>query len=39
MLNGVDLDATQDDKFLTFLNLAEGAISEDELADWIRERI
>jgi death-on-curing protein len=38
ILNGVDLDATQDDKFLTFLNLAEGAISEEELADWIRKR-
>ena len=39
ILNGVDLDATQDEKFLTFLNLAEGAISEEELADWIRRRI
>ena len=39
ILNGVDLDATQDDKVLTFLNLAEGAISEEELANWIRKRI
>ena len=39
ILNGVDLGATQDDKFLTFVNLAEGAISEQELADWIRKRI
>jgi death on curing protein len=39
ILNGVDLIATQDDKALTFLNLAEGAISEEELADWIRKRI
>jgi death-on-curing protein len=39
ILNGVDLDATQDDKFLTFVNLAKSAISEEELADWIRERI
>jgi death-on-curing protein len=39
ILNGVDLGATQDDKFLTFVNLAEGAISEEELADWIRKRI
>ena len=39
ILNGVDLDATQDDKFRTFLNLAEGAISEQELADWIRTRV
>lgn len=39
ILNGVDLKATQDDKVLAFLNLAEGAISEEELADWIRKRI
>jgi len=39
ILNGVDLNATQDDKVLTFVNLAEGAISEGELADWIRKRI
>jgi len=39
ILNGVDLDATQDDKALTFLSLAEGAISEEELAEWIRKRI
>jgi len=39
ILNGLDLDATQDDKFLTFANLAEGAISEEDLADWIRKRL
>ena len=39
ILNGVDLKATQDDKVLTFLSLAEGAVSEEELADWIRKRI
>jgi death-on-curing protein len=39
ILNGVDLDATQDEKVLTFLNLAEGVISEEELAGWIRKRI
>jgi death-on-curing protein len=39
ILNEVDLEATQDDKVLTFLNLAEGAISKEELADWIRKRI
>jgi len=38
ILNGVDLGATQDEKVLAFLKLAEGAISEEELADWIRER-
>jgi len=39
ILNGVDLKASQDEKVLTFLNLAEGAISEEEVADWIRKRI
>ena len=39
ILNVVDLEATQDDKVLTFLNLAEGTISEEQLADWIRKRI
>lgn len=39
ILNRVDLEATQDDKVLTFLLLPEGAISEEELADWIRKRI
>jgi death-on-curing protein len=39
ILNGVDIEATQDDKVLTFLSLAEGAVSEEELADWIRKRI
>jgi death-on-curing protein len=39
ILNGVDLETTQDDKVITFLKLAEGAISEEELADWTRKRI
>ena len=39
LLNGVNLNATQDDKLLTFVNLAEGSISEEELAAWIRKRI
>src|ERR1041385_2492793 len=39
ILNGVNLKATQDEKVLTFLQLAEDTISEEELADWIREGI
>jgi death-on-curing protein len=39
ILNGRDLDATQEEKYRTFLALAEGKISERELALWIRERI
>lgn len=39
LLNGVNLEASQDEKLLTFLQLAEGALSETELANWIRQRI
>ena len=39
LLNGADLEAGQDEKFLTFLRLAEGSLTEEELADWIRKRI
>ena len=39
ILNGFELKATQQEKYLTFLSLAEGSISEDELAVWLRERV
>src|SRR6185369_12888624 len=39
LLNGSNLEATQDEKFLTFQRLAEGSLTEGELADWIRKRI
>jgi death on curing protein len=39
ILNGADLEATQQEKYITFLRLAEGGLSEDELAEWIRARI
>jgi death-on-curing protein len=39
LINGADLEAAQEEKYVTFLHLAEGAISEDELAEWIRARI
>jgi death-on-curing protein len=35
-LNGRDLDASQEEKYLTFLHLAEGRITELDLATWIR---
>ena len=38
-LNEADYIATAEEKFLTFLQLSEGALSEDELACWLRERI
>ena len=39
LLNGVNLEAGQDEKFLTFQSLAAGALTEEELAAWIRQRI
>ncbi len=39
LLNGFGLNATQEEKYLTFLKLAEGNLSEEELAIWIREKI
>jgi death-on-curing protein len=39
LINGMDLEGTQEEKYATFLRLAEGKLSEDELAEWIRERI
>lgn len=39
LLNGINLEAGQDEKFLTFQRLAEGSLTEEQLADWIRKRI
>lgn len=39
LLNGVNLEASQDEKYLTFMQLAAGTLTEDQLADWIRKRI
>lgn len=39
LINGANLEATQEEKYVTFLRLAEGGLSEDELAEWIRARI
>ena len=38
-LNDVDIDASQEEKYLTFLQLAEGTLSEEELAEWIRSHL
>lgn len=37
--NGYELNATPADKYTTILQLAEGTLSEGELACWLRERI
>ncbi|HEY0729110.1 MAG TPA: type II toxin-antitoxin system death-on-curing family toxin [Pyrinomonadaceae bacterium] len=39
LLNGVNLEAGQDEKFLSFQRLADGSLTEKELADWISKRI
>ena len=37
-LNGVDFEATAEQKYGAFMRLAAGQTSEEELAAWIRER-
>ena len=37
--NGYALSASPADKYTTFLALAEGSLSEDELAVWLREKV
>lgn len=39
LLNGRDLEASSEEKYLTFLRLAEGRLSEQELASWIRDHL
>ena len=39
LINGADLEATQEEKYITFLHLAEGRLSESELAEWFRPRL
>lgn len=39
LLNGFNLNATQEEKYMTFLKLAEGNLSEEDLAAWIKEKI
>ncbi len=38
-LNGCNINASQEEKYLTCLKLAEGNLSEEELAEWIREKV
>lgn len=37
--NGYALNASPIDKYTTFLKLAEGTLTEDDLAKWLRERV
>jgi len=36
ILNGLDLEATKEEKYRTFVKAAAGTLTEDELADWFR---
>jgi death on curing protein len=38
LLNGVNLEASQDEKYLIFLQLAQVSLTEAQIADWIRQR-
>lgn len=38
-LNGVDLDASDEDKYVTMIALAEGSLSEADFATWLRQHI
>lgn len=37
-LNGCDFDASSEGKYVVFLRLASGELTEEGLADWIRDR-
>lgn len=37
--NGIDFVASREEKYRTFLQLAEGTLTEEELIIWIREHI
>lgn len=39
LINGYDINASQEEKYLTFLKLAEGNLAEEELAGWFREKL
>ena len=38
-LDGAEFVATQEEKYIAILKLAEGFLSEDELAEWIRKKL
>jgi len=38
-LNGFQINASQDEKYQTFLALAEGRLTEEHLANWLQEHL
>jgi death-on-curing protein len=39
LLNDIDLVATQEEKYSTFLALAAGQLSEEDIANWVRAHL
>lgn len=39
LINGYDIEATQEEKYLTFIALAEGELSEEKLFEWVKEKL
>ncbi len=39
ILNDRDINAAPQDRYVTFLNLAEGRVSEEQLGEWIRDHM
>ena len=39
LLNGMDLVATQEEKYSTFLALAAGQLSEEDVANWVKAHL
>ncbi|MCH9001992.1 MAG: type II toxin-antitoxin system death-on-curing family toxin [Planctomycetes bacterium] len=39
LINGSDIEASHEEKYLTILSLADGTLDESSLADWIRFRL
>ena len=39
IINGSDFEASKQEKYNVFLSLAEGSLSEEQLAEWIREHL
>ena len=39
LLNGLDLTASREDRYQTFLSLADGTLDEDALTGWLRHNV
>lgn len=39
LMNGFDLNASQEEKYFAFVDLAAGSLTEAGLAEWIRSRV